>query len=356
MMKRHRVRYGLSVPLALAALLVAACSSGANSVGGGATSGSGSSGTSNAPLTTVKMQFLTQTAQAWPAYIAEEEGFFKKNGIAIDFLSAPNSPSATAALVSGSYDIAVLDMFNVAPLLTKGLNFKEIVNIWPITNVMLAGKSGKSGNLNEIMPLPRGTTASAPSAAGASAMELKYVQIQYGGKASDVTVAADLPGAALLAGRSQYMWTDPLVGCELTAKGAKQVFSVDDPAGGQSAYPKVSDLLGLPDSGLWATGSWVDSHPKVVTGMQSAMAEAMKWMAANPTKTASLLRASPDYNAPTLSGTQWQTCVTAMTKKYSPAFAPGKVADWDHVLKATGVITQDLPPMSTWAAPGLPAS
>lgn len=346
----RNVRPGWRVGVAVAAVCLAAAACSSPGTDSTAASGGG------AGLTAVKMQFTLGTATSWPAYVAEQEGFFHKNGLDVQFVSSTSAPSATAALVGGGYDVAVIDLFNTAPLLEQGQNLKLITEIWPIPEVLLAGKSGRKAGLGQLMPVPAGTVVSAPSSGGASALEVKYVQEQYGGKASDIKVAADPSGAGLLSGQSKYQWTDPATECVLTARGASLVFDMQNPTGGEPAYPKIKDLFGLPDNGLWATGSWVSSHQKAIGGLQTAIEQADQWMVANPGAAAKLLRGDKDFNAPSLSDTQWQNCVTKISKEYSTAFPPDKVAPWSSVLQQMGVISKALPPLSNWAVSGLPSS
>jgi hypothetical protein len=242
---------------AILAVCLAGAACGGPAGGSAATGGGGGAG---AGVTTVKMQFTLGTATSWPAYVAEQEGFFRKNGVDVQFVSSTSAPSATAALVGGGYDVAVIDLFNTAPLLEQGQNLKLITEIWPIPEVLMAGRSGRRGGLGQVMPMRPGTVVSAPSAGGASALEVKYVQEQYGGQATDLKIAADPSGAGLLSGQSQYQWTDPATECVLTSRGASLVFDMANPQGGQSAYPKIQNLFDLPDNGLWTTGSWASGH------------------------------------------------------------------------------------------------
>jgi ABC-type nitrate/sulfonate/bicarbonate transport system substrate-binding protein len=64
-------------------------------------------------LTTVNYGNIVLTASTWPFLIAEQEGFFQKEGIDFKRVIGGNTTATTQALVAGSTDIAQMNLVNL---------------------------------------------------------------------------------------------------------------------------------------------------------------------------------------------------------------------------------------------------
>src|SRR3989454_12515676 len=67
----------------------------------------------NPKLTTVNYGNIVITATNWPFLIAEQEGFFQREGIDFKRVIGGNTTATTQALVAGSTDIAQMNLVNV---------------------------------------------------------------------------------------------------------------------------------------------------------------------------------------------------------------------------------------------------
>jgi ABC-type nitrate/sulfonate/bicarbonate transport system substrate-binding protein len=67
----------------------------------------------NPKLTTVNYGNIVLTASTWPFLIAEQEGFFQREGIDFKRVIGGNTTATTQALVAGSTDIAQMNLVNL---------------------------------------------------------------------------------------------------------------------------------------------------------------------------------------------------------------------------------------------------
>jgi ABC-type nitrate/sulfonate/bicarbonate transport system substrate-binding protein len=342
-------RRGAFAAAAAVACLVSACGSSGSQSSAGTSTGSGGT-----PVTSIKVQG-TSNDSSWPAFVAQAEGFFTKNNLKVSLITVVNEPTATAALEGGAYDIANFDLFNAAPLLVNGQSLKLLSGDWHTSLVLMGKPHTKATTLGQLMPLANGTSFGAPSVGGDIAGIAKYIEQAYGSKASNLNIVVDPKGAALLSGQADYGFYDPLSACVIATQGATQVFSFGHRSQPTSSYPAVlQNLIGLPDNGYWTTGSWAQAHPAAITEFQKSIAEAIQFMEANPSKVASLLRASSIYNPSSLSNSQLQSCVNNIIPDYNVAFPTTAAAKWNTFLRAEDVIKTNLPAYNTWQVPGIP--
>ena len=67
----------------------------------------------NPKLTPINYGNIVLTASTWPFLIAEQEGFFQREGIDFKRVIGGNTTATTQALVAGSTDIAQMNLVNV---------------------------------------------------------------------------------------------------------------------------------------------------------------------------------------------------------------------------------------------------
>jgi NitT/TauT family transport system substrate-binding protein len=67
----------------------------------------------NPKITTVNYGNIVLTASTWPFLIAEQEGFFQREGIDFKRVIGGNTTATTQALVAGSTDIAQMNLVNL---------------------------------------------------------------------------------------------------------------------------------------------------------------------------------------------------------------------------------------------------
>lgn len=337
--------------VALTAVLLttglAACSSSSTTAG--------TSASKDAPVSVRLINYPGSDA-SWLAYIAQQEGFFKKNNLNVTLVSLQAGPQAMAALAGGSVDVAILDTDNMAPLLSKGQKYTLLVNavtnFWALVgNKSLAGKS-----LSQVMSELKGQSVAAPSVGGTGGRQLQAMASAYGLAANSVSLVADPTNASLTAGRVQAAITDTIGACRLTALGYPEIMNFVNPPDATSSYPAgVQSLIGLPGLGYWAKSSWASANPTGVTRFQQAIEQAIAWAqnSSNTSAEVSLLRKSP-FNLATLSDSQWATCVSRVTAAFNPSYPASAAKIWADFVTKQGVITGSLPSSSQWLATGIP--
>ena len=308
-------------------------------------------------LTKIKVVSYPGSDSSWLVYIADQQGYFKQNGLEVSPTALPAGTQGTAALVGGSVDIAVLDMNNLAPLLAKNQSFKLLINdninFWELVgNKSLVGKS-----LQDTLTSLKGSSVNAPSVGGTGGRQLQLMLTAYGMSTSDVQLVADPTNASLTAGKVGASMTDTVGACRIEALGYPELMNFVNPPQDASSYPPaVQRLVGLAGLGYWSTGSWADKNAATVTAFQKAIAAATTWAKdpANAAAVASMLRNS-DFNVKALTDSQWSACVARVVAGLSNAFTPKDVSTWTSIVAEEG-IASSLPATSDWQAAGLPQS
>lgn len=104
---RHHALPRLLPALLVAAVLASACGGSAPSA---APAGTGAkpaaSKAATAKLASVKVAGFPATAQNWPLYIGQAQGYFKQAGIDFSFTAIRSSPNTMQALLTGAIDLA----------------------------------------------------------------------------------------------------------------------------------------------------------------------------------------------------------------------------------------------------------
>ncbi len=322
----------------------------------GGSSSPAASSTTAAPAN-VRVISYPGSDSSWLAYIAQQQGYFTSNDLNVSFVSLPAGAQATAALVGGSVDLAVLDTNNVAPLLAQGQKYTLLVNavtnFWAIVgNKSLAGKS-----LAQAAAALKGQAVDVPSVGGTGGRQLQAIFAAYGLTAGAVKLVADPTNASLTAGSVKAAMTDTIGACRLTTLGYPEIMNFVNPPQATSSYPAgVQPLIGLAGLGYWSKTSWSDKNPAAVGHFQHAIEQATAWAKspANATAVASLLRKSA-FNLPTMSDSQWATCVGKVTAAFSNTYTAADAATWATIVRSSG-LAGSLPPTSEWLAAGIPQS
>jgi NitT/TauT family transport system substrate-binding protein len=338
----------LGASLAIAALSIAGCSSSGSS-STSSSSADANSGNSSAAIT---VQEYPGNSTSWMTYIAIQKGYFKQAGLNVQLQSLTTGTTATAAMIGGSLDIGLIDLFNVGPLLVQGQQLVDLVEQVKIGQVLIAAPGVSKADLSQTFPLKTPASVGAASVAGASALEVRYLQQAFGGNASDVKIVADITGAGLKKSIEPYLYANPNVACTFEAQGATEVGSL---ASANSSYPAaVNVMAGLPDNGYWALNSWVTAHKSQATAFQQAVIKATQWATSHVAQAAQILRASQEFNLTTLSSSQFSTCVQGISGDWSTGLTSADVAKWQTVLRTEGAIPASavLPPVAKWTLTG----
>lgn len=355
----HRSKLGLVAAGAVsAALLLTACSS---SGGSGPTSSNTGAAASNsagtAKTTQIKLIDYPTSSVGWIAYIGQQKGFFQAEHIDLSLVSLPAGGTAPSALLGGSAQAAPIDLFNVAPLLAKGVKLELLANTGASFWTLVGKKGTNPDTLKQDLAAMQGKSIASPSVAGSGAQFFHLMTDAYGLGKSSVGVVADPTNATLISGKVPAAMTDDIGACRLETMGYPELMSFVSPPQAKSTYPAaVQSMIGLAGLGYWTTAKWAQDNPQAVTGFQQAVEKTVQWATdpANASAVAAMIRSS-NRNVPSISDTDWTTCVQKVLSGWNVNFTAADATAWGALLKSAGV-ADSLPATSEWFAPGLPQS
>lgn len=92
-----------------------------------------------AQMTEVNMGIAFVNARVAPLWIAEKEGFFRKNGIDIKLTSIPGGTQGAQALLSGGIDLSFADPSSTISAIAAGAQLVEVMAITTIMPYYLVG-------------------------------------------------------------------------------------------------------------------------------------------------------------------------------------------------------------------------
>ncbi len=95
-----------------------------------------------AQLTDVNIGVVFVNARVAPLWIAEKEGFFRKNGINIKLVNVPGGTQGTQALLSGGIDVSFTDPTSTISAIAAGASLVEVMAITTIMPYYLVGAPG----------------------------------------------------------------------------------------------------------------------------------------------------------------------------------------------------------------------
>jgi len=255
------------------AVAVAACGS---SSGGGSSSATLAASTGNGgKLTKVSVQTFPLTMLNMPLEVAQQQGFFKKNGLDVTVTPGTAGPAMVAAVASGQVDAVGIPMFVGLQSLQAGANLRALVG--------LVGGGGSVVFVSSRVPAStvpypasakvlQGRTLAISAPGGFSDRMLRY----FLGKAGVLASYATLPGvapetAAMRAGRVDGVNFDLASVYKLQKEGVGHLlwdFQTTGP----------TDLQGASTNELWASSSFATQHPQTAQALAQSIAQADAWL------------------------------------------------------------------------------
>jgi NitT/TauT family transport system substrate-binding protein len=94
---------------------------------------------SYAQLTEVNLGVAFMNARVAPLWIAEKEGFFRKNGIDVKILNIPGGTQGAQAMLSGGIDVGYTDPTSAVSAIAAGAQLVEVMAITTIMPYYLVG-------------------------------------------------------------------------------------------------------------------------------------------------------------------------------------------------------------------------
>lgn len=261
----------LSPVLAAAVLVVgvAACSSGSSS--SGTTTASGGPELKNITVG------ILEASDDVTIQIAQDEGFFKQEGLNVKTVIMPSTNSATTGLLSHTMDFATenyVGMFqqeNAVP----GLNLRIVADNAQATPGLYDLMVAKNSPITSLAQL-KGKKVGIPAKGfNFGAMALDILMQPYGMSSNDFTTVvlpfSAAPQAVASGAVDAAFTTEPFVTIMKKSGGARML--VDMMSG---------PLAGFPESCWGTTASFVSKYPKTVAAFQAAMGKSLRLAASDP--------------------------------------------------------------------------
>jgi NitT/TauT family transport system substrate-binding protein len=285
-----------------------------------------------------KVGFYPGSLVSFPAFVAQEQGFFKANGLDVSLVPIPDGPAMTAAVVSDSIQFGNNAHDNLTAAVSKGLPVKAIVGNTVALPYALIVRSDKplphrKDGYPNVMEDLKGSNVGIV-ARGVSTHYLTERLITGAGmKSSDVTyLAVGLPASARAALKNKsvdaYLSLWPLVPIvEATGEGVVVV----NLAKGEGP-PALKDL-GY--SLWWASDKTISSNPDLVKRFVKANEQAYCWYR-DPKNFDAFVKIL-QKNIPTkeLNDEQYRAMVKEMLPAYGVTITEKSVKTWQELLVET---------------------
>ncbi len=274
---RYDVRRGIRapLPLLLAALTVFAAACGSDS---GGNSSSQASGGPETPNITVGVLPIVGVA---PVYLAEQNGFFKQEGLTVKFQQAQGDAALIPAMVGGDIQIAFSNYVSLFLAKTRGIDLSVIaegvrakpgfsgVFVMPNSPIKtpadLAGKKVAVDTLNNVGDV---AISAVLSQQGVDPKTLKFVEVPL----------PDM-GPTMQRGEVDAAWVEEPFTTSL--KDTLKARAIIDPFSGPTD--------GLPVAGYAVTERFSDSNPRTVAAFLRALDKATAAANADPSKVVQLV-------------------------------------------------------------------
>lgn len=273
-MRESVKRWGLAGAGAWAtAAVVAACAS------GGAPTGP-TNESSAASTIQVSMTVADESAFiSLPVVLAQQLGYYQKEGLDVSMFSAKGGAQAADALVSGSADTAVVAFDTLLSLDAKKLGYESFATLTRYyTGILVAAPGDKA--ITSVKSLAH-TTIGITSPGSSSERYIDYLLTRQGVNPSTVSFVSIGVGSTALAALAHHEVSAAfLLQPDLTILEAQEHGDVRVLSNTQTAAGDVAAFGSpyYPSTVLAAKSTWLTSHASVAHRLDLALAETMKWI------------------------------------------------------------------------------
>lgn len=280
--------------LAGAALLAAACGSGSSSSAAKAPSSTAAPPASaGGSLTTVKIGKATNTEDMLAINLAQQQGFFRDAGINVKIALLGGSSVANAALQSGSIQFSVASATSVLLAASRGVPLQAVgaIDQSDPAQLVVANSWVKKKNLSPSEPLAQriqglqGATFAALSTSDKSVLaEFEKVANVPSSSIDAVSISSE---AAMLTAM-QHNEAQAFIASPPTSN-----LAVGNGYG--TVIANASELKYANDEEynvLITTPAYAKAHPKIITGMTTAIGRALALMASQDPKAITLIHST----------------------------------------------------------------
>ena len=222
--------------------------------------------------TPVRINQAFQSLLYLPLYVAQEQGFFKQQGVAVKISTGGGGAQSWAAVIGGSADFSIQDPVFVPKTRENGGNGVVVAGVQNAPTIFIFGKDAASlqNNLSHLSG-KRVVTSPQPDTTWAFMSYLITQQNLKDVKLVHVAIGNEIPAVA--AGRADYaLAAEPQATMAEQQNGLHVVYSF---SAAQSWYPFAF-------SSLTTTQQYIDKNPKAAQGVVTAFEQASRFIYSHP--------------------------------------------------------------------------
>jgi NitT/TauT family transport system substrate-binding protein len=336
---RRRVTTMATAVAAVATVVLAGC-------GSSSSSSSKAAGSSSKAVNVSITSFIGSFASL-SEYVAQQKGFFAKDGINAKFVDVDSGSDAMQAMLSGSANMANVAIFESLEAAAQGESVKYIVG-------------AATATFGELVVSSKVKLPDAAAGYPAVLKDLKGMKIGVSSKASATyyTLALALKGAGLNPNKDVTVLAAGTLAQQLTAMQAGQIqaFMSQEPTTTQAvssgagrvvfyAYkgnrPAIFD--NLITNGIAATGAYIKANPAAVKGVHDAIAEADNYISGLSSAQITTLASQIGTDFPGVPKSVLAQAIMHYQKLYTPVMSKAGVTAANQVLQQFGVIKSTVP-------------
>ncbi len=234
--------------------------------------------------TVVTVQYYPGIFVDWAAQITQYSGIAARNGLEFKFVAVGGGPTATAGLVSGSYDLGLLDLSLTGGLLKPGsVPVKMIMGSELAPWALMASK--KAADLAAVAPEQVAQKLAGKEVGVIALGSSSYFYMRGLLKASGVPVESVKIAAAggfpqLVAALRNGVTYVAMEGLDtmyamVHQDGLKVLLNFAEKPKDDSFKnaPIFRGILGVPTGGLWARTEWITKNGELIKRIQRAIAQ-----------------------------------------------------------------------------------
>ncbi|MCL4553378.1 MAG: ABC transporter substrate-binding protein [Candidatus Marsarchaeota archaeon] len=299
--------------LLLSGTVLAACGS-SSSTSSTATSAASASTTTTAapaPLTNITIALPVAEPVQSPVYLAQQEGYFKKQGLNVKIVVLAGDVIVNSALVSNSVQFTSVNSVSLLTAVSKGIPLQMACMEYngpewamAVTNqIASSDKLTSSSTPQQVLGALKGDKVAVVGGASAAPGIMLTGLLQHFGMPKNALTIFAVSSSAALVTALQHNEVQAIFDTQPIPASAEQV------GAGKVVFDttEISELAAVPWEGILGAKSYMASNPTIVKGVCNAISEADNYLITNPSGATTALQ--PTF--PKLSPSLLQSALTS---------------------------------------------
>ncbi|MFH1136202.1 MAG: ABC transporter substrate-binding protein [Pseudomonadota bacterium] len=205
-------------------------------------------------------------------YLADQLGFFKKEGLEVEFINFKSSPLSVAALLADEVQFCLTSYDQALKMFEKGKTLKNLFTTTEKHPWALLARS----EIKTVADLKGKTISAKMPGSGPRAFAVNIL-LHYGLDPEKDVIFVDLPETAILPSYENKA-IDATVGSgirktELLQRGARVLVDMNDP----KQHRDLLETDAFPLKVVLATAEYIEKNPEIVQHFVNATVQAMAW-------------------------------------------------------------------------------